>query len=292
MDVSQFRPGRIVSLYRYPHPLLSGQWLYVGQGIKRDSRHRAGRSSFGLRFKRQFPGIPLPAPIRWEEPATDSIEANNAETVAMFRYHTWHGYPGGMNLTLPGSKDYEELARIGGSVGGRISKEHGTGIFGLTSEQLSQAGRTGGLIGVRNMPYEAKVRGGKITGAANLKRMSKEARVRGCHMGGSIAGPIWGHKSVESGHLARIARLGGLTAGPVQGRKNVESGLLARICAAGGRAGGRAVAKIPGLLARRSRMGLCSRWNINRGKPCTCGEHLTSSPGITPIWASSSIGPE
>ena len=91
-------------LYRYPHPIIPGKWLYVGQGAKRDAAHRAGKTSFGRRFKRLFPGTSLPKPIRWEEPAKSQAEVNEAEIVSMFRYHSWYGYPGGMNLTLPGSQ--------------------------------------------------------------------------------------------------------------------------------------------------------------------------------------------
>ena len=242
VDVSQFRPGRIVSLYRYPHPLLSGQWLYVGQGIKRDSRHRAGRSSFGLRFKRQFPGIPLPAPIRWEEPAADSIEANNAETVAMFRYHTWHGYPGGMNLTLPGSTDYENLGRIG----------------------------------IQCIPEEAKRRGrhnsGCMTGPANIRKIPREKKVsNGLTVGHRFARLGIGICGLTKERLAEAGRRSGL-------KSAQKPGFMAGIGRLGGSIGGRRGShddhSRAGLIG--SLIGNCKRWNIDRGKPCTCGKHPSS----------------
>ena len=264
----------LVHLYRYPHPTIPNQWLYVGQGVNRDKQHRSGASSFGRRFRKLFPDTHLPEPVRWTEPASNYLEANEAETIAMFRYHTWRGYQGGMNLTLPGTKDYEHLGKIGGAVVGRITKENGTGLFRLTSEQLSQAGRKGGLIGIRNMPREAKVRGGKTSGPDNLKKMTKEAKIRGCYLGGKSSGSISGKRCKENGHLAKICHLGGLIRGPIQGRKNVESGLLSRICADGGRISGRKMAKVPGYMSGLGRISACLRWRIPRGRPCTCGKHL------------------
>lgn len=136
-----------IHLYRYPHPTIPDRWIYVGQGANRDKRHRSGQSSFGRRFIKAFPDTPLPTPTRWTEPATNHLEANNAETAAMFKYHTWHGYLGGMNLTLPGSKDYEKMGHIGGSIGGRRAFERRSGIFGFTLNQLSERGRKGGKLG-------------------------------------------------------------------------------------------------------------------------------------------------
>jgi len=92
-------------LYRYPHPMNPEKFLYVGQGPKRDRSHRSGRSAFGKRFRKQFPGIELPQPIREAVEVDSQLELNGLETVHMFQYHTWYGY-GGMNYSLPGSKDY------------------------------------------------------------------------------------------------------------------------------------------------------------------------------------------
>jgi hypothetical protein len=93
-------------LYRYPHPNDPARFLYVGQGRKRDRNHRSGKSSFGRRFKRDFPNVDLSQPIREEFEVGDHIELNELETIWMFRYHTWYGYDGGMNYSLPGSSDY------------------------------------------------------------------------------------------------------------------------------------------------------------------------------------------
>ena len=198
----------------------------------------------------------------WCEPTDNKQEADEAETVAMFQFHTWYAYPGGMNKTLPGFQDYENPGRIGGLIGGHIttalgtgifgvlpgrrfeiaskvgkamkekkmgifgipSEEHsrnshvggsraaetnrrnGTGIFGMTIAQRSEAGKKGGAIAIRKMPQEARVRGGKTVGTKT---------------------------------------------GPMQGKKNAESGLMD--------------------VAR------CMRWNVNRGGPCICGRHSNRS---------------
>ena len=47
--------------------------------------------------------------------------------------------------------------------------------------------------------------------------------------------------------------------GKNQGKKNVDSGHLASISSTGGKVGGRIVC--------------CLRWNIRRGRPCSCGRH-------------------
>jgi hypothetical protein len=175
---------KLISLYSYPHPFDPCKWLYVGQGVNRDSRHRSGKTSFGRRFKALFPDIRLPGPVRWAEPADNHLDANLAETVAMFRYHAWHGYPGGMNLTLPGSQDYTDMGHIGGKVNSekpgyfaRIG--HIGGLIG---------GHKGGITAIRKLSREAKVRGGKE--AARIQ--PREAKVRGGHAGGSIGGHLGG----------------------------------------------------------------------------------------------------
>lgn len=103
-------------LYVYPHPFEPGKYLYVGQGPKRDSQHRRGKSSFGRRFYKAFLGVQLPEPKRWTVEVKDGFELNEEETIAMFRYHTWRGYDGGMNVTFPGSDDYKNWARIAGQM--------------------------------------------------------------------------------------------------------------------------------------------------------------------------------
>lgn len=59
-------------------------------------------------------------------------------------------------------------------------------------------------------------------------------------------------------------RKAGKIGGKIQGRKNVESGQLASICSLGGKIGGKAAC--------------CLRWNIRRGKPCSCGRHDEATP--------------
>src|ERR1700733_6989917 len=57
-----------------------------------------------------------------------------------------------------------------------------------------------------------------------------------------------GKKNVESGHMQSLGR--------AQGKKNVESGHWASL-----------------RTSEHQRMASCSRWNISRGKPCTCSKH-------------------
>lgn len=188
------QPAMIVHLYRYSHPFIPEKFLYVGQGPKRDKVHRAGNSSFGRRFIKRFPDTSLPQPVRWTEPATDHLEANNAETVAMFRYHTWHGYSGGMNLTLPSSTDYENI----GAIGGRKVVESG---------QIASLG---------------KIQGRKNSENGHLALISrKESQGKG--------GKTQGRNNVKNGHLAIIASKGGKVSGKIQGRKNAYDGHLASI---------------------------------------------------------------
>ena len=246
----------VVALYRYPHPLTSDKWLYVGQGAKRDVDHRSGRSSFGRRFRKLFPDASLPQPVRWTEPAADSIEANNAETVAMFRYHTWHGYPGGMNLTLPGSDNYQDIGRLAA----RLHKERGTGIWGFTHEQRVRAGRISKETrsGVNGFTHEQHVEAGRRAGSVS----GRNNRDRGI-----------GIFKLTRDQLSNNGKKGGITGGSVQGRKNVESGHMLKVWGAAARS---RLAEPLGFRASILRMARCKHWNIDRGKPCTCGRHQTS----------------
>jgi len=141
-------------LYRYSHPFDTSRFIYVGQETNlkksRDRKHREGVSSFGRRFKKLFPGVELPKPIRRKFEVNNHIELNELETIWMFRFHTWRGYEGGMNLTLPGSKNYKELAKLGGLLGGRERiRLHGNPATPVSS---SKGGRKQGPIqGARNI---------------------------------------------------------------------------------------------------------------------------------------------
>lgn len=200
------------NLYRYPHPTIPDKWLYVGQGPRRDREHRSGKSSFGRRFKRFFPNTPLPQPTRWTEIVESHIETNELETIAMFRYHTWHGYPSGMNLTLPGSKDYESL-----------------GCFG-----------------------------------------SHEDKVRAGHIGGLSGGLTQGHNNTKSGHWNKVSSLGAGASWSITGRE---------VRRKNGYRGTRSFSVGSQTAVIGSRIGICKRWNINRGKPCTCGKHTGGNDG-------------
>jgi peptidyl-tRNA hydrolase len=193
-------------LYRYPHPTEEGKFLYVGQGAKRDSEHRRGKSSFGRRFKRDFPNVKLPQPIREGIEIKDYLELNELETIWMFQYHTWRGYEGGMNLTILGSADYTNL--------GILARDSGQ-LASLLELPQTKAARiiTGRKNGLRNVE------------SGLLARLRTPQHQR---MAGRISGRIQGPKNVESGQMARMKELPQTKAAKIAtGRKNVESGQIA-----------------------------------------------------------------
>jgi hypothetical protein len=173
----------ISTLYRYPHPYDSTKFIYVGQGSKRDAYHRSGKGSFGRRFKKMFPDDVLPEPIKEQIDVSGQLELNEEEIIWMFRYHTWRGYPDGMNLLLPGSQDYKNMGKIGGKlsggsaagkarmsllgktgIGGRIGGKIIGNILALIPGKMSSMGKKGGKIGGKNGNQEDRSRAGKIGG--------------------------------------------------------------------------------------------------------------------------------
>ena len=320
------------TLYRYPHPYDPTKFLYVGQGANRDKEHRQGKSSFGRRFKKNFPDVELPHPVSEEVEVIDGQHLNSMETAWMVLYHTLLR-EGGMNLLLPGSTDYKNL----GHIGGRWAVESGHLAKLRTSEHQAKAGRAGGHIGGRiagrkniesghlarmwELPQtkaarsaNGRIQGRKAVESGQLDRIRElpqtkaaqraNCRIQGrkafesgqlasitthesCVKGGIAAGRI----SVESGHIAALGRsgVGGRAGGPTSGRKHVENrtGIFAMTPeqkSAAGRKGGRIGGLASGLIAVQSgqiasiqvigsRTGSCMRWKISRGKPCVCGRH-------------------
>jgi hypothetical protein len=171
------------TLYRYPHPTIDGKWLYVGQGPNRDSRHKSGASEFGRRFKVLFPGVELPQPVKEVVEVENQLELNGSEIIWMFRYHTWRGYDGGMNLTLPGSHDYRNMGLIGGS------------------------------LGSRSQPRAVKVANGRRRGRqafesgflASISSKGGQANIKNGHA--RALGLKYGRLSVENGRLSRMLEL-------------------------------------------------------------------------------------
>lgn len=105
-----------ITIYKYPHPKIADVWIYTGQTndlIRRDKEHRYGKSNFGRRFKRVFPGTSLPKSVAIEVETENQTQANEEETIAIFVNHTWYSY-GGFNYTLPGTLDYSAIASVGG----------------------------------------------------------------------------------------------------------------------------------------------------------------------------------
>jgi hypothetical protein len=97
-----------------------------------------------------------------------------------------------------------------------------------------------------------------------------------------LAGAI----AVQTGQLLRVASLGGKIGGKIAGKIAVETGQLKSVAHLGGKVSGSLTGdkapwkKITGKLLgdRNAKSGLlikalCQRWNINRGKICTCGDH-------------------
>jgi hypothetical protein len=201
----------IATLYRYPHPHDTNKFLYVGQerGRKRrDAAHRSGREGFGRRFKEAFPGVYLPKPVSEILEFKSQVELNELETIWMFKFHTWHGYEGGMNLTIPGSTDYTEMGKLGSAVIRRT---------GHASRLGKKYGKTNGRKLV-DWNRENKF---------DLLPQVIEARKRNAK--------TMGDEMVKSGKLLKIASMGG----KVGGRKNAELGNLQRIrtpdsCSKGG----------------------------------------------------------
>lgn len=239
--------AQIVILYRYPHPFEQGRWVYVGQGAKRDKDHRSGRTSFGLRFQRVFPNIPLPQPYHWCEPATTQMEANRAETDAINSHHTWLK-EGGMNVASPGLEDYKESARLAGL----ITKAEGLGLFGRSKEKRIEDARNAGRIGGKL--------GGHITGSKMKKRPDYFQNL--------------GQLSAKSGrNNPEKTRNDRTKAGKTGGRatNKTSNGRKSN----GGRVGGKISGPTNGKLygVRNLLIANCVRWKISRGKSCVCGEH-------------------
>ncbi len=297
------------TLYRYPHPQDPTRFIYVGQGPKRDNEHRSGRSSFGRRFKVDFLGAELPQPIREQIEVSNQLELNEEETIWMFRFHTWRGYFGGMNLTLPGLQDYKQITALAGAA----SVKSGKGIFAVNYDK-GKGGRAGGKIAGRIAVKSGRIKtlatpeslrkGGQIQGRNNVenghivKIHSLPQSKKAYSENGLRNGPIQGRKNVQSGQLDQIrnlpqTKLAQSAVGKINGRRNVESGQVielgrknvesGHIQALGrkyGRKYGReAVESGKGIFApnydrgKGGRIANCLRWNIRRNKPCICGKH-------------------
>jgi hypothetical protein len=139
-------------LYRYPHPDDPTRFIYVGQTQHidrpeiRDGQHRLGHSTFGRRFKKKFPKTELPQPIREQAEVSDLTELNEMEIIWMFRYHTWRGYLGGMNIVLPGAQDYKAAAILGGQA--NVDSGH---IQALGRTQVVKIRGLGGKVSGKNV---------------------------------------------------------------------------------------------------------------------------------------------
>lgn len=233
-------------LYRYPHPYDANKFIYCGQGSERDGEHRSGRSSFGRRFRRRFPGVELPQPIREQVEIASQFELNELETMWFFIYHTWWGYEGGMNLTVPGSSDYKNMSRIGAPLGGRIGGPI-AGRKAVESGQIQALGRavgraaveSGRLASYRTPEHQRSAIAALLAFTQNPEHQRNAARAAG-------------KKNVESGHIQALGRKWGREAaesGRLDSYRTVEHQKFA------GRSGGRKTAAIPGHLSKVCRIG-------------------------------------
>lgn len=228
-----------------------------------------------------FPDRELPQPIREGFTVQDQFELNELETVWMFRFHTWRGYEGGMNMTLPGSTDYRNIAAIGGQIAaesGQIQKlasTYGTENAAnarkyLTSEILKANGRLvakrySSVNGIQSVESGclAKARSKLTTeemSANGRKTKERQLGIFAPEFDKSKGGRIGGRKATESGQLAKAREhCNYKKMGQVGGRSAVDTGQLAK-------ARERCNYKKMGQTVNHN------RWHLNRGisKPETC----------------------
>ena len=191
-------------LYRYPHPTEVGKFIYVGQGKNRDQAHRAGRTSFGRRFKRDFPKDLLPKPTKEIVEIESQLELNELETIWMFQYHTWCGYPGGMNLTFPNSADYSNMNALGNLPGARA--------------------KAGKISGQKNVESGHIIMLGNIYGPIRGKQNADSGQIQFL---GLTYGSINGKRAAESGQLAAARKIGCKVKSEAKRKSSIENFALA-----------------------------------------------------------------
>jgi len=104
---------------------------------------------------------------------------------------------------------------------------------------------------------------------------TKESCSKGGKIGGKITGRIQGRKNVETGHLASIVTKESCSRGGKTAITKMNHEAHVRGGKVGGKLNGQKNAK-NGVLIKAS----CQRWNINHGKPCTCGRHPSPQSSI------------
>jgi hypothetical protein len=225
------------------------------------------------------------------------LKACEAMDIARKKTYIEHG---GLNKISPLIQAYgksileEEMGKIGGRIGIRKMPREAMlrGASNAGKIGIKKMSREAKVRGALNQPREAKVRGGLTQGLKHRENgtgifsLTPEERKQASSKGG--------RKAVESGHLAKVRTVEHQReAGRKGGRKSVESGHLARIRAPldhtsehqrragciGGRIGGPvSIRKMPReAKVRGGQISGCRRWNVNRGKPCTCGQHRNYS---------------
>lgn len=180
----------------------------------------------------------MPPPIHETIEVISQLELNEIETIWMFRYHTWRGYPGGMNLEFPGAQNYKIGGLVGGHIGGRITGRKMVDSGELDRiRQLAQTKEAQRLNGKRNVEnghlsriinQEIRRRGGRTSGNNNVIS-GHLAKIRTPEHQ-KAAGRIAGRKAVESGQIQKLAR------DQIHAQKLNRTGIYAPgVCSAGGR---------------------------------------------------------
>jgi hypothetical protein len=263
------------TLYRYPHPFDPTRFIYVGQGAKRDQEHRSGKSSFGRRFKRDFPNIELPQPIREEMEAQNQFDLNELETIWMFQYHTWRpAWPGGYNIIIPGSQDYKSIGIMGGKINAASGQTAAMGkIQGRKNADSGQITRMHELPQSKEAYHNSGKKMGDLCAKNNIGVCNPSVQEVAAPLGG-CATRDKGVGIFAPGMKSKAAHISG-----TNHRKNGTGVFAPGVAAKGGHEAGKIVGPMmadqkrgvcaPGM----AKKGACSLWNIKRNKPCVCGMH-------------------
>ena len=140
----------------------------------------------------------------------------------------------------------------------------------------SMAGKIGGSISGAKHRESGHIialghKFGPICGPENLKKMTAEQRQKAGSKGGSISGPI---------NIKKISKEAMLRGARKVGQQSVENGRLASYRtpehqSEAGKRGGRVKSEAKLAACRANfKIASCLRYNIRRGKPCTCGKHI------------------
>ncbi len=270
-------------VYQYHDPN-TGLPVYTGHSVRLKARHKqhlTDGSGFS-KYLNSFDEPPKPVILQG---FNSRVEAVECEIYHMFADHTWFSY-GGFNFVLGDlPNDPEGLYRANSArmktlqatpdfakansermkarqaaltPGQRSERSRRAGIAAnaaMTPEQRSERLRRAGLAYAAMTPKQHSERGRRISAAAAA--MTPEQRSERAHRGAAAMTPE--QRSERSYHAnaaltpkqrSERSRRGAAAMTPEQRSERAHRGG-----------------------ARGGRIGACKRWNINRGKSCTCGKH-------------------